>query len=87
MSQDAKSGNEILELVMTHAQKGRYYTAAEIYQLLCDEGCLSKADLEHNESGEAKAYRRLHNALRDGAVTGVIQKNEDSSPFQYRVAP
>jgi hypothetical protein len=55
--------------------------------LLNASGCFSDADLAQNESGEHKAYRRLNNALRDGAVQGTIQKNEDPAPFQYRVTP
>ena len=87
MAQNAKSGKEILNLAVFHLSSGRYYTANEIFLLLNDKGCFTQADLEENESGEAKAYRRLNNALRDGAVSGTIQKNEDSTPFQYRVTP
>ena len=87
MAEDAKSGKEILRFVVQHLSSGRYYMVKEIFQLLCDKGCFSEVDLEENEGGEAKAYRRLCNALRDGAVTGTIEKNEDSTPFQYRVTP
>ena len=87
MAENAKSGKEILRLVVQHLSSGRYYTAKEIFQLHSDKGCFSQADFDKNESGEAKAYRRLNNALRDGAITGTIEKNEDSTPFQYRVTP
>ena len=87
MAEKAKTGNEILALVVTHLNHGKYYTVSEIFELLNAAGCFSDADLEQNNSGESKAYRRLNNALRDGAVQGVIQKNEDPARFQYRVTP
>ena len=87
MAEKPKTGKEILALVVTHLNHGKYYTVSEIFELLNASGCFSYADLEQNESGEPKAYRRLNNALRDGAVQGTIQKNEDPAPFQYRVTP
>lgn len=87
MSIKAKSGKDILKLVVAALVHGRYYTVADIFSLLQANDCFTPVDLEPNESGEPKAYRRLNNALRDGAVIGTIQKNEDSSPFQYRVTP
>ena len=86
MPTDAKSGKEILALVLSHLND-KYYTVSEIFELLNLSGCFSAADLEKNESGEPKAYRRLNNALRTGAVKGTIVKDEDSSPFRYRVTP
>ena len=82
-----KTGKEILALVVTHLKHGKYYTVSEIFDLLNAAGVFSDADLEENNSGESKAYRRLNNALRDGAVQGTIQKNEDPARFQYRVSP
>ena len=87
MAEKPKTGKEILALVVARLKHGKYYSVSEIFELLYACGCFSDADLEQNESGEAKAYRRLNNALRDGAVSGTIQKNEDSTPFQYRVTP
>ena len=87
MARKPKTGKEILALVVTHLKHGKYYTVSEIFELLNARGCFSDADLSQNESGEPKAYRRLNNALRDGAVEGTIQKNEDPTPFQYRVTP
>ena len=87
MAEKPKTGKEILALVMTHLKHGKYYTVSEIFDLLIAAGCFSDTDLELNNSGESKAYRRLNNALRDGAVQGVIQKNEDPARFQYRVTP
>jgi len=87
MTEKPKTGKEILALVIAHLKHGKYYTVSEIFDLLNANGCFSDADLAQNESGEPKAYRRLNNALRDGAVQGTIQKNEDPAPFQYRVTP
>ena len=87
MAEKPKTGKEILALAVTHLKHGKYYTVSEIFDLLDAAGCFSDADLEQNNSGESKAYRRLNNALRDGAVQGTIQKNEDPAPFQYRVTP
>lgn len=87
MAKKAKTGKEIHSLVLKYLKHGKYYTVSEIFELLNARGCFSDVDLEPNESGEPKAYRRLNNALRDGAVEGTIQKNEDPSPYQYRVTP
>jgi hypothetical protein len=88
MGNRAKSGQDILSIVLRILPSGRYYTALEIYGMLNDGGYLTPADLTVNSGGtETKSYRRLQNALRDGANALQIQKNEDSKPFQYRVTP
>lgn len=88
MKDSAKTGKELLAIVLRILPRGRYYTHEEILGLLDREGYLLPADLEmHSGGNETKAYRRLQNGLRDGAKTQVIQKNEDCRPYQYRVAP
>ena len=87
MVEEPKTGKEILALVVTYLKHGKYYTVSEIFDLLNAAGCFTDADLKQNKSGEFRAYRRLNNALRDGAVQGTIQKNEDPARFQYRVTP
>lgn len=87
MSDGAKSGKELLDLVLELLHPGRFYLMREIYSLLQDCGLLNDADLSlHKGGNETKAYRRLQNALRDGAKQGVVEKNEETKPFQYRVA-
>ena len=88
MKDSAKTGKELLAIVLRILPPGRYYTAKEILGLLDREGYLLPADLEmHSGGNETKAYRRLQNGLRDGAKAQLIQKNEDSKPYQYRVFP
>jgi hypothetical protein len=88
MAERAKSGKELLALVLRILPPGRYYVAEEIYNLLHREGYLLPADLEMHSGGtETKAYRRLQNGLRDGAKAQQIQKNQDCRPNQYRVPP
>jgi hypothetical protein len=88
MADRAKSGKELLALVLRILPPGRYYTLKQIYDLLDREGYLLPADLEmHKGETETKAYRRLQNGLRDGAKTRHIQKNQDCRPYQYRVSP
>lgn len=88
MRDPAKGGMELLDIVLRVLPRGRYYTHEEILTLLDQGGYLTPADLEfHSGGNETKVYRRLQNALRDGAKTQQIEKNKDSRPYQYRVTP
>jgi hypothetical protein len=85
MADNAKSGGELLGLILEFLPPGRFYTSSEIFTFIKDRGLLNDADLALHKGGEITAYRRLQNAIRDGKKKGVLEQNDESIPFQYRV--
>ena len=90
MSEEAKSGAEILALILELLPPGRFYTASEIFNFFKECGLWNAADFQlvnEEKSQETKGQRRTHNAVRDGKKRGLLEENSESKPYQYRVLP
>ena len=86
MTDNAKTGNDFLEILLQVLKPGHYYTSKEVKGLLQKNGHVSDEDnMPHSGGNETKAYRRIQNALRMGVERGYLEKNSDCKPYQWRL--